>query len=119
MYPIGAHNNTRNVTFLLPTMPRNKPVTLKTRPSVLYTPLHARVLFASSRFASGSSAFLLLEKHVPCGSAIPKPHRMYPAVQKNDVGSQPCVRYVRAPAPKHSNPRFTCRVAVACAGGEG
>jgi hypothetical protein len=41
------------------------------------------------------------------GNARPMPHITYPAVHKNAVGSQPCVRYVKPPHAKRNRPAFT------------
>ena len=39
---------------------------------------------------------------------MPTPQRTYPAVQKNDVGSQPFWRYISAPSANISRPMLTC-----------
>mmetsp|Transcript_13451 Transcript_13451/g.56501 ORF Transcript_13451/g.56501 Transcript_13451/m.56501 type:complete len:315 (-) Transcript_13451:168-1112(-) len=81
-----------------PTMPIASPSALSNVPTNVYSPLHA----GSNSFNFSSSA-----PPMHAGSAKPRPHNTYPAVHKNAVGSQPCVRYVRPPHANRSRPVLT------------
>mmetsp|Transcript_2736 Transcript_2736/g.10472 ORF Transcript_2736/g.10472 Transcript_2736/m.10472 type:complete len:200 (+) Transcript_2736:250-849(+) len=82
----------------LPRMPSPSPTAFRNVPTTVYIPLHVGVndcSFASSFWP------------INTGSPKPKPHITYPAVQRNAVGSQPCVRYITPPSANNRSPRFT------------
>ena len=81
-----------------PAMPIASPSALRSVPRNVYSPLHA----GSNALSFSSSA-----PPMHAGSARPRPHITYPAVHRNAVGSQPCVRYVKPPHAKSSRPRLT------------
>mmetsp|Transcript_64951 Transcript_64951/g.157065 ORF Transcript_64951/g.157065 Transcript_64951/m.157065 type:complete len:286 (-) Transcript_64951:190-1047(-) len=83
-----------------PTIPIARPITLKRAPKNWYAEL-LMVMFSCPR----SLDALSLLRH--CGKAMPTPQRTYPAVQKNDVGSQPFWRYISAPSANISRPMLT------------